>query len=171
MHQREVLNYQKNLHSHLIFNFLLCKLYSNSLMSNLNSRKGWEGFVDLESPNVDFNLEESGSKQESPSQSSWKLKQIGGEETQDRSKQSDVSASCFVPQQFYLWFDRAMLSNHGPCRRRHPEFMSRLSPSNRKMLQCKESTHFMSTITPNPNHSRLDRIKRMLLKWTDMEID
>lgn len=27
--------------SHLIFNFPLCKLYSNSLMSSLNSRRGW----------------------------------------------------------------------------------------------------------------------------------
>lgn len=161
---RELLNSQKNLHSHLIFNFLLCKLYSNSLMSNLNSRKGWEEFVDLESPNVEINLEESGNGQESPSQSSWKLKQIGDEETQDRSKQLDVSAPCFAPQQSYLWFDRAMLSNHSPCKHRHPEFMSRLSPSNRKMLQCKESAHFMSTMIPSPNHSRLDRIKRMLLK-------
>jgi len=66
-------------------------------MSNLNSRKGWEEFIDLESPNVDPNLEESGSGQESLPQSSWKLNQIGGERTQDGFKQLDVSVSYFTP--------------------------------------------------------------------------
>jgi len=28
--------------THLMFNFPLCKLYSNSLMSSLNSRRGWK---------------------------------------------------------------------------------------------------------------------------------
>jgi len=92
----------ENLYSHLIFNFLLCKLYSNSLMSNLNSRKGWEEFVDLESPSLDLNLEQSGNGQEGLPQSSWKLKQISGEGTQDRPKQLDVSASCFMTRQSYL---------------------------------------------------------------------
>lgn len=31
----------QNLNRHLLFNFPLCKLYTNSLMSSLNSRKGW----------------------------------------------------------------------------------------------------------------------------------
>ena len=35
---------------HLIFNFPLCKLYTNSLMSSLNSRRGWKfGSSDRES--------------------------------------------------------------------------------------------------------------------------
>jgi len=71
-------------------------------MSNLNSRKGWEEFVDLESPSLDLNLEQSGNGQEGLPQSSWKLKQISGEGTQDRPKQLDVSASCFMTRQSYL---------------------------------------------------------------------
>ncbi|KAJ3574716.1 hypothetical protein NP233_g1572 [Leucocoprinus birnbaumii] len=52
--------------THLIFNFPLCKLYTNSLMSSLNSRKGWKystASEHSERPGADFDIEKSTSGQ------------------------------------------------------------------------------------------------------------
>lgn len=65
--------------THLIFNFPLCKLYTNSLMSSLNSRKGWQYSTTSEHserPGVDIDVEKSTSGQgvssHYPDDPSWK---------------------------------------------------------------------------------------------------
>jgi hypothetical protein len=74
--------------SHLIFNFPLCKLYTNSLMSSLNSRKGW-GFSaaseSSERPGISIDVEKTtvshGISSQIPDDPNWRSKQVNNSQT------------------------------------------------------------------------------------------
>ncbi|KAF9454683.1 hypothetical protein P691DRAFT_754250 [Macrolepiota fuliginosa MF-IS2] len=52
--------------THLIFNFILCKLYTNTLMSSLNSRKGWKFSLNSTGPSERLDDVESEADDVSP---------------------------------------------------------------------------------------------------------
>lgn len=174
------------LSSHLIFNFPLCKLYTNSLMSSLNSRKGWKYSSTSEpSERQGVNADLEGSvggpvilSQVPDEDDNLRSNKTTGIASRSRAQTASVShgAKKFtVSSADSLTRDKsdAAWSNHRPisstCDQSKEPHQRSMSMSNRtsyEMFRNKFNRHPVSTLRtrPEPNAHRSGIFRKLLIR-------